>query len=251
MKNLIVIILNLLALLSINHIQSMDYKDDINKDGLLEMIINTIKPDEDSSQQLSTAISLIENGANPNIIFMGESLLHKALILNNKDLVQALLKNNVNYNDTDYVTQQPIFFDAQTVEIAQLFVDKGTDVNQVDGNGYNVLWHLIDHKFPVKLMRFYLKNKVNISYICPWDKTSILHNFAVSKEVINENDFLAKVRLVLKANPTLVNTLDNNNETPMVVAENTIKSWGEKYPLCVKTLESFIGLCKEYQEKII
>ncbi|HJZ23206.1 MAG TPA: hypothetical protein VJ201_02015, partial [Candidatus Babeliales bacterium] len=90
MRKLFVILI-LLALLSVNQMQCMDYtdKDDIKKDELLEMVIKNFEYDTCSSEQFATAISLVKAGANPNVTFMGESLLHKALIFNNKDLVQV------------------------------------------------------------------------------------------------------------------------------------------------------------------
>lgn len=252
MKKLVVII-NVLLILTMNYVQSMgrnDMYDDIDADAWLENIVEATELNKDVYQQCDIAIQLLEEGANPNVMSMGTSLLHKALIFNQEGLIKALFKHNANYNETDCLSKYPIFFDAQTVEIVQLFIDKQVDVNQKDRNDYNVLWHLIDSKFSPELMRFYLQQKVNASHICKWDGSCVLHSFAENKVITDVDQFLKKARLLLKKSPDMVNTVNNNGETPRASAERTIKTWGEKYPACVEPLEKLIELFKDYGQKV-
>jgi len=146
MKKLIVMI-NVLMLVNIILIQSMEEhgqasvlvdiskdklphkdKDYLKKNKSLEKIINTIKPDQDSSHLFDQATQLVRAGANPNIIFMGESLLHKALLMKAESLVKALFEHGADCAHEHFFIG-PIFFDAPTIAIAQLFIDKGIDVN--------------------------------------------------------------------------------------------------------------------------
>lgn len=259
MKKLVVII-NILLVLTIHQTQTMDCNDmydDIDADEWLENIIEATELDKDVCQRCNIAIQLLEKGvnsilekaANPNKMVNGTSLLHKALILNHDGLVKALFKYDANYNETDCLRKYPIFFDAQTVEIVQLFIDKQVDVGQKDLDDCNVLWHLIDSKFSAELMRFYLQHNVNANHICKWDGSCVLHSFAENKVITDVDQFLKKVRLLLKKSPDMVNTVNNNGETPIASAERTIKTWGEKYPACVEPLQKLIELFKNYGQK--
>jgi len=202
-----------------------------------------ITKEKDLNGLLAWVIVLLHNGADPNMVFMGESLLHKALILKVEPLIKALLEHNADHRDEHFLIG-PIFFDAPTTEIAQLFIDKGIDVNKTNGNSHNVLWHIIDFRFPSELISFYLKHNVNVNHINEFDGSCVLHSFAAYKEVKDEDNFLTKARLIVAKNPALVNTVDHNNKTPCLIAEETIAFWSEKYPACVNPLQKLINLFK-------
>lgn len=257
------ILINVLTLLSVNQIHSMNgcdmmcvlfatsedepsYQDknDQEKDELLATVINTIEPEKDASKLLNTVTQLLQAGANPNMMFMCESLLHKALHLNVESLVKILFEHKADYTHEHFLIG-PIFFDAPTTKIAQLFIAKGIDVNKVNADDYNVLWHLIDSRFPSALVRFYLKHKVKANHINKWDGSCVLHGFAAYKEVKDEDDFLAKVSYVMrKINSRFVYMKNSDGETPIAVAETTIGFWGKKYPACVSPLTKLINLFK-------
>jgi hypothetical protein len=218
-------------------------EDDIKKDELLQML--TLN--KGASSQLAIAEALIMADAKPDMRIMNELLLHTT----DASFVEKLLKNYGSYDDKDYVTGKPIFFNAQTTEIAKLFFDNGVDVNMFDGNGYNVLWHIIDAKFPAELMNFYIQQKVDVTHICPFDGSCILHSFAANKEVIDAKDFLTKAQIILinayYLSCDMSALKDQNGKTPLEVARETREYWGEKYPACVKPLEELeklIGLFK-------
>lgn len=255
------ILINALILLSVNLIHSMNScdmmcvlfsaseeepsyqdKEDKEKDELLATVITTIEPEKDSNKLLNIIVRLLHAGANPNMVLTYESLLHKALRRNAELLVRVLLEHKADYKH-EHCLIGPIFFDAPTPKVAKLFIDKGVDVNRVNANDCNVLWHVIDSQFPSALVHFYLKHGVNANHINKWDGSSVLHGFAAYKEVKDGKDFLTKVYYVMqKINTRFVYRKDNNGETPINVAEKTVAMWGEKYPACVKPLQKLIKI---------
>jgi hypothetical protein len=233
--------------------ESCENKSAQEKDILLQKIVQTMDQKKDTLFLPVIAAILIYAGANPNMVFTGEALLHKAILMNNIFLINALFESNkLDYNYKHYLIG-PIFFDAPTIEIAQRFIHRGIDISQVNDNDHTVLWHLRDALFPPNLMRFYLKNKVKVMHICHWDGSCVLHHFASHYDIKNDTDkqnFLIKVGLLLNKAPNLITIKNNYCETPPVVAAKTIQTWGKKYPQCVLPLQQLIELCKRCQTKV-
>lgn len=227
---------------------SCEPKSSAEKNRLLSEVVNAIEKKDHAPLLPVFATILVHAGANPNMRFMGASLLHKALDMNIKCLIKALFEHNAKCDSKSYLGL-PIFFDAPTPEAAQLFVDKKINVNELNGNGHNVLWHTIDSKFPLQLVYFYLKHGVNVEHICKWDGSCILHHFAANNDIKNEIDFIQKAYVLLMEKPAMVNTLDHNLDTPGMVAEKTIKNFEKKYPSCVGPLNTLIELFKKYEKK--
>ncbi len=150
------------------------------------------------------------------------SLLHKALIKKDTDLIRLLLKHNADPNQL-HPNIGPLFFFAPNIVIADLFLKNGTDFNAKDRKGNNVLWYV--HTLSFELINFYIKHNVDTRYINPLDGTCILHILANPsfKYIQDSNNFYKKGVLLIKAIPDMVNTLDKKGKTSIDLMEEKAK----------------------------
>lgn len=244
----------------------------IDKDTILQNFIETMGPRnyyspnrilDNYTIKRIPALLLVYAGANVNIKVGSDSsgtpssLLHVAVMHDDAQFVATLFKYHADSQATDGI-EEPIFWLAKTVEIAQLFIGNGVDLHAVNSTlinpDPNVLWHIIDNEiYPSELMALYLKNHVNAKPLY-YDKFLLLHNahpesyrqgdnycllhtlswWNSHKKINNIDDFLKKGELLLNAIPDMINTLNENGKTPLDVAQEGLKN--------AKTPEAFKGL---------
>lgn len=166
------------------------------------------------------ALILICAGADPNTVVNGSSLLYKAVTHEDEQLLTTLFKYNANSNEACEVC--PTFFYAETVEIAQIFINNEVNVHTTEShNKTNVLWDVLDNEYPIELIKFYLEQNVDATAIRPFDNACLLHELAWSNYYVHlssPDNFLKKAILLLDTIPYMINTLNKNGSTPIDLA---------------------------------
>lgn len=204
-----------------------------SKNRALESITKNISSTNYQANRVGV-LTLLYSGANPNTgahmnysrhiqtRYSDFSLLHKVLIERDVDLLSLLLYFNANPNQI-HPNKGPLFFFAPTVNIVDLFVNKGADLNSKDKNGNNVLWYV--HRLSRELIEFYIEHKVDMRYINPSDNTSLLHALANPsvKYINNSNGFFEKGVLLVEKIPDMLNVIDKSGKTPIDLMQEKIK----------------------------
>jgi len=93
---------------------------------------------------------LIENGATVNVQAnrndIGQSPLHKAAQNGHKDMVELLIKHGAKVDITNSMGETPLF-EAATVEVTELLIAKGANVNHVSNiSGWTPLHEAVNRK---------------------------------------------------------------------------------------------------------
>ncbi len=108
----------------------------------------------------------------------------------------------------------------------------------------NILWELVNDQHSSELMEFYCAHKVDVKKLRPSDHSCLLHrialfNFSCSPSSIKgprpsddfvwshadlSDNFLRKVTLLLDVIPGMINELNCNNETPLDIAQKSLKN---------------------------
>jgi hypothetical protein len=139
--------------------------------------------------------------------------------------------HHVNSNAED--EHGPIFFNAKTIEMVQLFINNGVDIHTENKYQTNVLWRILDDAYPSDLMIFYLAQGINPKKLRLFDKSCLLHAFA--EPTFNymwcypkNIDVLKKGELLLNAMPDMVNMVNVFGKTPLDVAMETLKKIEEQ-----------------------
>ncbi len=84
--------------------------------------------------------SMIKMGVDFNIRDDGgESCLHKAVIMKDRELAEELLKKGVNCNTTDYYGNTPLFYIRKDTGFAEMLIQNGADVTHTNNHGQTVL----------------------------------------------------------------------------------------------------------------
>jgi len=168
-----------------------------------------------------SVLILICAGADPNItIGYNQLILFQALWNKDIPLIDTLFKHHANPNQ--HFRSQPIFFHADTLEIAQKFIDQGANIHAVDDNNANVLWEAVGQGYSLELLTFYLDKKVDAKNISHHhSEACVLHSIANldTPSTINVDVLLKKATLLLDTIPHMINTLNSHNETPLDLAQ--------------------------------
>jgi len=154
-------------------------------------------------------------------------LLEGAVHTNDLKMVEILFKHHANPNEIVYGT--PVLMRVKTRAIAQEFIDNDVDL-QLSIEGKNILWYTTKNEYTSDLMAFYIKHQVDAEKLSK-DKSCLLHELAGSKntpyhdyqkidnyKIDDVDDFLKKAQLLLSAIPTMINQVNERNETPLQVA---------------------------------
>jgi hypothetical protein len=167
---------------------------------------------------------LTHTGAENDVYEFG-SLLQNAVYHRDKEMLTILFDNNVNPNQTNVALRHPIFFTIETIDIAQMFINKGVNL-RAKGNKTtpHILWACFTYGHSVELIEFYLRHNLDTRCI----KTSILHSlvqFVISKYDIDR--YVQIGTLLLKADPGMINMLDENNKTPLDGVKITMQQFDQ------------------------
>lgn len=174
----------------------------------------------------------------------------EAIFTNDTQLATILFKHHVNQNIL--FLGNPIFFQIETTEMAQLFIDHGVNIHARDNNDKHVLWYLIKHNHSSELMQLYLKHGVNPKILCPQNNDCLLHELSQSLYFLRNKDdnvenFLKTAKLLLNVMIDMINTLNKKNKTPLDIAQQSLeKAQKNGTP---EAFEQLIALFKEYNGK--
>jgi len=185
------------------------------------------------------------------------SLLHQAISFNDKELIAALFKNNVNPNQINFLGD-PDFFYIKTIDIAQIFIDNNVDLNiQENSFSETIIWRCIDFNYCPKLIEFYLNHNAPVNTLSR-NGSCILHLLArgIYCHKHGTEDNIKVATLILKKAPDMINLLYTENKskeyerelTPLDISQGIIKRYGKTTPKYT-TLIAFIELFKEYGGK--
>ena len=185
-----------------------------------------------SNLQSRPATILVYAGANPNQEQYSTCILEKATIKNDQYLVTALLKHNADLHINKHYRPYPAFFLARTIDMAQIFIDKGVDIHETDSFGFNILWRTTRNDYPPDMLKLYLEHGVKTNIIVGSRDFygCLLHKLANKFYPYEKNridEFLVKFRLLLGAAPRLVNTLNLKKQTPLDCIQEILHSYCE------------------------
>jgi ankyrin repeat protein len=154
--------------------------------------LNPIKREESESQVIFCKI-LLENGIGIDYSFQG----------GNTFLIHAILRNESHFSEEERRWYN---------NIIQFFVEKGADVNKKNESGSAPI-HFVD---TVEVLEILLKSKLHIDF-------KAKNNFgdtALHNACRNENVKL--ITLLLKHDPSVILTRNNNNEKPIDLVKNPV-----------------------------
>jgi hypothetical protein len=185
------------------------------------------------------SLALMHAGADANKILMharldvnrGKDLITLSIERNDLEFVAKLVTYNIDLHQKNCTVDVPIFFTIRTLEMAQI-CEKHINVHSFGNYEYpNVLWYIIKNyskriewnskKYDsVALVNFYLNKGVSTQQ-CDINKEYLLHALAdcsadyVYEDEKNANDFIQITQLLIDRDPTMINALDKNQETPI------------------------------------
>ncbi len=172
------------------------------------------------------ALILVCAGADPHVrgkysaYCCSSSLFESAVMYDDVQLVTMAFKHGADAHIKD-VNGFPLFFSARTVDMAQVFIAKGVDVH-IEGVYTNVLFKAISASHASELLEFYLKGNVNPRTKFFLTGNCLLHELA-SPYTRQDDNFFRKVQLLLDVIPDMINTLNNEEKTPMDVAQESLE----------------------------
>lgn len=206
----------------------------------------------------------------------GCCLLEKAIIKNDVRFAKIILEHNaalnVNVKISKYgpfccgeesamlrakgsmssLSDIPLLFGVKTVEMAQALIAHGANVYEINScDKTNILWNIMDNRYPANLMEFYLAQKVDAITLYTYNEDNLLHRFAETTYVGNIHgiaNFIQKAELLLKTIPDQINNCDKYKRMPLDVVLKSLKyakrDTNKAAKLAFKVL---IGLFQEHQ----
>jgi hypothetical protein len=167
------------------------------------------------------AFLLTYAGAKNDAYEYGSLLLH-AVHRKDTQMITALFANNTSSNQKNFL-DEPIFYYCKTIPIAQMFIDKGVNLNaQGSFITPSILSACLTQNYSLKLIEFYLSHNVDAT-IKESDGDNLLHRLARKDPyAYNISDYIQISVLLIKAAPELLNALNDAGETPLDVAEKKL-----------------------------
>jgi ankyrin repeat protein len=149
-----------------------------------------------------------------------DNLLIEAVKFNNLSLAGVLFEHHANPNVTyDGV---PLLFRITSLAMAQMFIKNNVNVHMCNKwPETNILWELLQNKYPAELLELYLNLRVDATQRHPNDDSCLLHRIA-QPHALN-NNFFKKTALLLKTISELINTRDQDGQTPLDIAQKSLK----------------------------
>ncbi len=131
-----------------NDVPQKKSSDEKTPDNAQNMSMNAklIFPTMLVSRDTSYISMLLEKGLDVNSKDnQGNSLLHKAIFYQNKNLLDLLIQKGADVNVKDNRGETPLILAIKfhRLDIVRLLIEKGADVNVKDGEGFSFLYHLI------------------------------------------------------------------------------------------------------------
>jgi len=215
----------------------------IHKDRALSQVARCISTYRYEAKSLYALILVY---AGTDATFEHNRLLQKAVLEDDAQFVDILLKHNA--NPYRYMQKEgPIFFYAQTIEVAQVFIDYNINIHVGDHIYPNILWFILNDEYSADLMDFYLNHGVNARLLSDWEGNyCLLHGLARCSYVRDRDNFLKKGQFLLNAIPDMVNALSRSRKTPIDIVQCSLESskefYGEEHSIAYKELISLLKL---------
>lgn len=229
----------------------------------LKNIVKSMHPHNYTTKRIPALILLHANAKTTftKTNYCEDELLQNAVLNDDEQTIQILLENGANPNAKSYLGQ--LFCYAGTVKIAEIFFNHGANIHATISSikpeyfSYypNVLWEILQKKYPSELMAFYLACGVDAKKrFGPVDEgfkggNCLLHELAnpISLHIDNIDDFLRKGQLLLATIPEMINTLNQDGQTPTDIAQESFENAGTyMYNGTPHAFESLIILFKEH-----
>ncbi len=222
------------------------YTPDIKSQTFRKLIKPTYDP-YDTIKYLP-ALILLHAGIDINTEIELNDLLTHAVKTNDTQVAIALFKYHANPHVQ--TVSGPVFFQAKTAEMAQIFINNKVDVHMISSwPETNVLWEIIKNEYPSELLELYLTHHVDAKKLRPIDDACLLHTFADqihSKIINNIADFLKKGQLLLDIIPDMVNALNKNGQTPLDIAQKSLGEAKKSKSGTPEAFEKLIALLRKY-----
>ncbi len=205
-----------------------------------------------SSKKRLPALILICAGAQNRITWLDidtpihydQKLFCHAVLQNDAPFVATLFKYNI-VTPNAWSLDGPLLFEVKTKEIAQLFIDHGVNVNSQFGE-FNVLWKNLNEQYPSELMKLYLAHNADAT-LCNQDGSCLLHQ--ISSDIVwtqqDVKNTLKKAQLLLKAIPTMINTVNRSGQTPLDIAQKHLRNI-KLFPVATESLKKLIVLFRKH-----
>lgn len=187
-------------------------------------------------------------------------LLQKAVFKNDIQMVETLFKHHASADVMliEHVKYghdalwNPLFFHIKTTEIARMFIKQGVHAHIPENDCKAKIFHqIIEDAYPSEIMALYLEHNIDAVKINFSDHSCMLHIFAnpFTMRIDNIENFLTKGMVMLNAMPDMVNVLNNYGQTPLDVAQKSLKASNEYGT--PQAFQKLIALFREYGGKTI
>lgn len=180
-----------------------------------------------------------------------DKLVNSALHNNDIQLISFLCQIKKIRLDELSENNTPLFFEAQTVEMAQLCEKNNVNLYAVGSDSCpTILWKVVtNNDIPSSLLQFYLEKDITI-LARQSDGNSLLHELAIAsgKDIKNIDNFIQKAKLLVEKEPELIDDCNYAGETPSDYAENTL-TLKNYFFNTTEPAEQFIELLEEHWAK--
>jgi hypothetical protein len=154
-----------------------------------------------------------------------EKLIDTALYYDDIELISLLCEKKINLCAFRHNIDEPLFFNLQTKRMAKLCEKNNIDLHMTSISCPNILWKVVSNsKISSNVLEHLLARNIAILPRIG-NGNSLLHKLVISctYSIKDINDHINKGKLLLKKQPDLINTLNNDKETPLDVAKGILK----------------------------
>lgn len=148
---------------------------------------------------------LLQLGANPNLPYSGQYLIHRAIANQQMPLAQALVAKGANLNVVDTMSRTPlqIAIYKKDDRFAQFLINKGANVHVLD-HGKNNLLHIAAKRGKTRIARMLIAKGTNIQQRNMAEETPLLLS------IRDEQLPITKALIAAGANPNVKDRYDNS-----------------------------------------
>jgi len=194
-------------------------------------------------------------------------LLQKAVAKNDIQMITTLFNHHASPDVLLDEGLGPLFFHIKTRAIAELFINQDVNAQITEyyfTRGLNdsnvthipeytskitIFKQIIEDDYPSELLALYFKHNNDAIKLNFQDNSCLLHLFAMpfTMRIDNIDNFIKKGKIILNAMPDMVNTLDENEQTPLDVVLTSLQA-SQEYGT-PEAFEKLIALFREYGGK--
>ena len=153
-------------------------------------------------------VLLLDNGADSSIANNhSESPLHAAARSGNKEIIARLVEKGIDLNATDNEGHTPLLclLDNRRTDAALFLIDKGADTEIADSTGHKAIDYATAYGLREVVARLSIKKS-----------SDVFGNTPLHQAVYNGQSEI--VRTLLAASNEMLNTPNDNGETPLMIA---------------------------------